>query len=79
MKASRKIMRIMVTEKARRGVDEVTARFGMTQLAAISRCLETVFEQPENVQSAILGISRDMPQKDISMAVLDRIVRGKKK
>ena len=71
-------MRITVSEKARRGVDEVTALFGMTQLAAISRCLEAVFEQTDRVQAAILGLSSDMPQKDISRAVLEHIAKGKK-
>ena len=76
MKHSRIIMRVEVSPGARKELDEVSNRFGLTQLAMISKCVQSFLEMPEMVQASILGIYSTVDPSEITTAILEKMAAG---
>ena len=71
--SSRIIVRIELTPKARDRLDESRHRAGMTQLSMLSRLVEWFADQPQVVQSAIMGHLPIDIEDDVAKLVLKHL------
>jgi hypothetical protein len=74
--AQRIIVRIELTPKARDRLDESRQRAGMTQLSMLSRLVEWFADQPQVVQSAIMGHLPIDVEGDVAKLVLKRLAES---
>ena len=70
---SRVIVRIELTPKAKKQVDELTAHFGMTQLSLVSRLIERFAQLPRSTQAALLGLLPHEFGPEFTKLVLDHL------
>ncbi len=76
--ADRIILRIELTQQAKRCLKQNSDRQGMTQVAMLSRVIEWYALQPEIVQRIIVGhVPREIEQ-DVARLVLRRIAKPTK-
>lgn len=71
--SSRIIVRIELTPKARDRLDDARHRAGMTQLSMLSRLVEWFADQPQVVQSAIMGHLPIDIEDDVAKLVLKHL------
>lgn len=69
----RHIMRIELTGPAKKQLESLSDRHGMTQVAMMSRLVEYFATQDELIQSAIVGRYPGEIQRDISKLILRRM------
>jgi hypothetical protein len=74
---SRVIIRIELRPEAKKMLDDLCEKAGMTQVSLMSRLVEWVAEQPEIIQAAILGHYPDEIKQDLAKLIL-RHMQGKK-
>ena len=76
--ARRIIMRIEIVPRAKDTLIGYCDRLGMTQVAAMSRMVESFSEQGEVVQAAIMGLYPTDIRCDIAKLILEKIAEEKK-
>jgi hypothetical protein len=76
--ASRIIMRIELTPKAKEHLEQISERQGMTQVAMLSRVIEWYARQPEVIQRIIVGHMPPEIQRDVARLVLQKLIKPNK-
>jgi len=76
--ASRIIMRIELTPKAKEHLEQISERQGMTQVAMLSRVIEWYARQPEVIQRIIVGHMPPEIQRDVARLVLQKLTKPNK-
>ena len=74
----RVIMRIEIQQGGPEALGEVVRLFGSTNVSVVSRLMMWFVEQPEEIQSAVLG-HMPGPRTDISKALMERMAGKKSK
>lgn len=74
--SARKIMRIELRNESKQHLMQVTARHGMTQVAALSRVVEWFAGQQPSLQAAILGQYPEALSKEIAALILQNLASG---
>ena len=69
----RVIVRLELTPKAKKHIDDLTAHFGMTQLSLVSRLIERFAEMPKSTQAAMLGLLPHEFGPEFTKLVLDHL------
>lgn len=70
------LFRIQLTTDAKKQIELLTERFGITQIALTSNLVEWFAEQPDLVRTAILGLYPQVLPDDVVKLILERIERG---
>ena len=76
--ATRIILRIELTPKAKEHLEQVSDRQGMTQVAMLSRVIEWYANQPEVIQRIIVGHMPSEIQRDVARLVLQNLTKLEK-
>lgn len=75
--ASRIIVRVELTPKAKDALNAACDRAGMTQVSMLSRLVEWYATQPDVIQAAVMGHYPVETQSDIAKLILKRMAGGK--
>ncbi len=67
------IVRIEISQDAKDGLNALTDKLGMTQVALTSRVLEWFARQPDLIQAAVLGHYPEEIQADVARLVMKRM------
>jgi hypothetical protein len=76
--ATRIVVRIEITPNAKKALEDLGDKSGMTQVALTSRIIEWFANQSELVQAAILGHYPPEIQADIAKLIIKRMASMKK-
>ena len=77
--ASRIILRIELTPKAKEHLEQLSDRQGMTQVAMLSRVIEWYAHQSEVIQRTIVGHLPAEIQQDVARLVLRQMTKPAKR
>jgi hypothetical protein len=69
----RAVIRLQLDVNAKRQIDDVTDKRGMTQIAVLSRLVKWFSRQDEVVQASILGLLSDDMLGDLSQILHKRL------
>jgi hypothetical protein len=75
--ASRIIVALQMAPAAKKAVEGLTDKHGMTQVAMMSRLVEWLADQPATIQSAVLGRVPSDAGSDVAKLIMQRAA-GKK-
>lgn len=75
----RAIVRIQLDLAAKRELDKLCDRRGMTQIAVMSRMVQWFVKQDEFVQTAVLGGLSDATLQQLARNLMEQIAAGKAK
>jgi hypothetical protein len=75
----RVIMRIEIQQGGPEALAEVVSQFGSTNVSVVSRLMMWFVDQPEEIQSAVLGHLPGGQRPDISKMLMERIAGKKSK
>jgi hypothetical protein len=75
--ASRIIVRIELTPPAKKALEGLTEKAGMTQVAMLSRLVEWLAHQPNAVQASVLGQYSAETQADTAKLIVKQMASGK--
>jgi hypothetical protein len=73
MSSKRAVIRLQLEITAKKGLDELSERRGMTQIAIMSRVVHWLVAQDEVVQASVLGLLSDEALGDIAQVLLKRL------
>ncbi|MGA2497914.1 MAG: hypothetical protein ABSH20_09240 [Tepidisphaeraceae bacterium] len=76
--ASRIILRIELTAPAKKALESMTDKKGMTQVAMLSRLVEWLALQPAAVQTAVLAQNASETQAETARLIARQMGPGKK-
>jgi hypothetical protein len=71
--SERDIIKIAITPQAKRAIEAVCERYGMSQIELASRLYTWLADQDEVLQAAVLGILPDSVAPDVAEMVLQRM------
>jgi len=77
--ASRIIVRFELKPSAKKALETVTEKKGMTQTALFSRLVEWFAKQPDAVQAAALSNDHSETEAATSKLIVQQLISGKKK
>jgi predicted transcriptional regulator len=77
MSAKRAVVRLQLDLEAKRRLDDLCEKRGMTQIAVISRLVIWFTKQDDLIQTAILGGLRPSDLTALSKLILKRMSRGR--
>ena len=77
MSAKRAVVRLQLDLDAKRRLDDLCEKRGMTQIAVISRLVVWFTKQNDLIQTAILGGLRPGDLAALSKLILKRLSKGK--
>lgn len=75
--ASRVIVRIELTAPAKKAVESLTEKHGMTQVAMLSRLVEWVAHQPSKIQGAVVAQNSSEIQAEIATLIAKQMASHK--
>ena len=75
--ASRIIVRIELTPPAKKALEGLTEKAGMTQVAMLSRLVEWLATQSSTVQTAVLGQYSEETQAETAKLIVKQMGAGK--
>jgi hypothetical protein len=73
MSAKRAVIRLQLEISAKKGLDDLCERRGMTQIAVMSRLVRWLVAQDEVVQASVLGLLSEESLGNLSQALLKRM------
>lgn len=76
MSAKRAVIRLQLDVAAKKALDELCGRRGMTQIAVLSRTVTWFAAQDEVIQASVLGLLSDRHLGAAADAVLKRLAAG---
>ena len=76
--ASRIIVRIDLTPPAKKAVETLTEKNGMTQVAMLSRLVEWFAQQPDSIRTAALSMDPEAAESTAGM-IIKQMASGKKR
>ncbi|MFI5382048.1 MAG: hypothetical protein ACHRHE_22360 [Tepidisphaerales bacterium] len=76
--ASRIIMRLELTPSAKKTVEQMTEKKGMTQVAMLSRLVEWLANQPAAVQASVLAANSSKTEAETAKLIVKQMGSGKK-
>ena len=75
--AKRVVLRIQLDEGAKRALDALCAKRGMTQIAAMSRLVDWFTKQDEVIQMSVLGGLSPAAMRDLARLLLKKLAAKK--
>lgn len=74
--AKRAVIRLQLDIAAKKALDDLCDKRGMTQIAALSRIVTWFSKQDEVIQASVLGHLSEKSLQPVAERVLQKIARG---
>jgi hypothetical protein len=75
--AKRVIVRVELLPEAKNSLNAMTRRTGQTKVAALSRTIEWLGRQPEEIRMEVLGLYPQNIRREIGQLIAERMKDGK--